>query len=142
MRPKEVPKGSFHRRIFVSLILCSESCQIGGGGHIIIPFELLYKHVITKVLETEKELQSNIIHYLLVSANDVNLLEGSTKTITKATEVLEASEDIGPDEEEEKTTFTSPHQSTGRNHNRKTTNKHPERTATKLNIRRRKFKKS
>jgi hypothetical protein len=51
-------------------------------------------------------------------------LKRNTKTIIKATKVLEVSEGIGP----------APHQCTGPNDNRKTTNKCPERTAAKLSI--------
>ena len=90
----------------------------------IISLHRLHECVIRKVQANQEGFKLISMHWLLVYANDVNILDGSTNTIKKCTEVLVVN--IGIDVNADYIVM-SKDQHVGQNHNTKESNKSFER---------------
>jgi hypothetical protein len=93
-------------------------------------FNFALEYAIRRVLANEEDLKLNGTHYLLVYADDVNILGRSVHAIKKNTKALVvASKEIGLEVNAEKTKYMvmSRNQNAGQNHNIKIDNKSFER---------------
>jgi hypothetical protein len=83
-------------------------------------FNFVLEYAIRRVQENQEGLKLNDTHHLLVYADDVNILGGSTHSIKKNTEDLViAGKETGLEVNAEKTTYMvmSRNQNAGQNHN-------------------------